>query len=455
MALKDARGNLLGTDSAAARDAAETALWRMMSFYDTPLDDLDARDRGRPALAAAARDEGRLPAEPDRAVDGAEARAPSGARRALLAARADARARAPARPRSACCDGRWHDACRAVGRVAARAPARRARAAVGAPVGLLPRRRAQPARSARRACCPSGTRPIRCIPYVLGLHAFGLEENNLLRRRPKRPAGARSRATPRVPWAIHAVAHVMEMQGRFDEGAAWLRQHQRQWAEGNGFAGHLWWHLALFRLEGLDDAGALRLVDAHLAATRCRSRCSASTPRRCCGGCTCSASTSARAAQRAGCAAGTWPTTAPATTPSTTCTRCWRCSAPATAAARRAWVARCADARAGAETRGAATTRWRARSALPLMRGLLAFARGDFDAAVAALYPAARAGAALRRQPRAARPDRPDAAGRRRGAASRRRLGRALLNERRAGQAGDAVDRATGPSGSAAAAEPQ
>ena len=41
MALKDARGNLLGTDSAAARDAAETALWRMMSFYDPPLPDLD------------------------------------------------------------------------------------------------------------------------------------------------------------------------------------------------------------------------------------------------------------------------------------------------------------------------------------------------------------------------------------------------------------------------------
>src|SRR5215470_8702691 len=41
MALKDARGNLLGTDSAAAREAVETALWRMMSFYDPPLPDLD------------------------------------------------------------------------------------------------------------------------------------------------------------------------------------------------------------------------------------------------------------------------------------------------------------------------------------------------------------------------------------------------------------------------------
>jgi hypothetical protein len=55
------------------------------------------------------------------------------------------------------------------------------------------------------------------------------------------------------------------MQSRFDEGAAWLRQHQPAWAEGNGFATHLWWHTALFRLEGLDIAGTLRVLDGHLA----------------------------------------------------------------------------------------------------------------------------------------------------------------------------------------------
>ena len=29
----------------------------------------------------------------------------------------------------------------------------------------------------------------------------------------------------------------------------------------NGFAVHLWWHKALFRLEALDVAGVLRLID--------------------------------------------------------------------------------------------------------------------------------------------------------------------------------------------------
>ena len=41
----------------------------------------------------------------------------------------------------------------------------------------------------------------------------------------------------------------MEMQGRFEEGGAWLRQHQGAWAEGNGFACHLWWHKAMFHVE--------------------------------------------------------------------------------------------------------------------------------------------------------------------------------------------------------------
>ena len=41
MALPDSRGNLQATDSAAAAQAVESALWRMMSFYDPPIADLD------------------------------------------------------------------------------------------------------------------------------------------------------------------------------------------------------------------------------------------------------------------------------------------------------------------------------------------------------------------------------------------------------------------------------
>ena len=62
----------------------------------------------------------------------------------------------------------------------------------------------------------------------------------------------------RVPWAMHAVAHLMEMQGRFTEGSAWLAHWQADWTDGNGFQGHLGWHHALLALIGSGDLLAAR-----------------------------------------------------------------------------------------------------------------------------------------------------------------------------------------------------
>jgi len=57
------------------------------------------------------------------------------------------------------------------------------------------------------------------------------------------------------------------MQGRYEEGATWLRARRTDWADDNGLAVHLWWHLGLFQLETLDTAAALTLFDAHLAGS--------------------------------------------------------------------------------------------------------------------------------------------------------------------------------------------
>ena len=84
--------------------------------------------------------------------------------------------------------------------------------------------------------------------------------------RPRRSAGGRWPATARVPWAIHAVAHVMEMQGRHAEGAVWMAIWRPFWGVGNGFAAHLGWHEALFALEARDHAKALELFDLYLDA---------------------------------------------------------------------------------------------------------------------------------------------------------------------------------------------
>ena len=100
------------------------------------------------------------------------------------------------------------------------------------------------------------------------MHAFGLEENALYG---EAEALGREAACSgaKVPWATHAVAHVMEMQGRFDDGARWLEQQRAAWSEGNGFANHHWWHLGLFHLEAMDGAAALALYDERLSSAHC------------------------------------------------------------------------------------------------------------------------------------------------------------------------------------------
>lgn len=101
--------------------------------------------------------------------------------------------------------------------------------------------------------------------FLLGMLAFGLEETNLFER--AEDAGLRALAlNRRDTWAVHAVAHVYEMTGRVDTGIDWLEGRLEDWAPNNAFAFHNFWHLALFRLERGDEAGALALFDGHIWA---------------------------------------------------------------------------------------------------------------------------------------------------------------------------------------------
>lgn len=49
-------------------------------------------------------------------------------------------------------------------------------------------------------------------------------------------------------WALHALAHVHEMQGRTQEGVAAISAMAHRLNDFNLFRGHVWWHLAMFRL---------------------------------------------------------------------------------------------------------------------------------------------------------------------------------------------------------------
>ena len=101
--------------------------------------------------------------------------------------------------------------------------------------------------------------------YVLGMYAFGLEETALYAQAEGTARRALELDRPN-PGAVHAIAHVMEMQGRQCEGIAWLKETAAQWASGKRTATHLWWHLALFHLDLDEASNALDIYDAHIGA---------------------------------------------------------------------------------------------------------------------------------------------------------------------------------------------
>lgn len=262
----DPRGNPVSTGSAEALAAAEQALWRMMSFYGTPIDDLAAAQVADPqwllpplmkAGFLLSLTEPALVPEARALVDAAEAQS-------ALPARSNPRERAHLLALQTLLAGDWPGACREWESLLLRHPCD-ALALQWAHLFDFYRGDSANLRQRVARVLPewSATDPLH--PYVLGQYAFGLEENHLYAQAEECGRQALG-GSAKVPWAIHAVAHVMEMQGRYPEGVEWMAQWEPDWAEGNGFGGHLGWHAALFALEALDAAAALRHFDTHLAA---------------------------------------------------------------------------------------------------------------------------------------------------------------------------------------------
>ena len=382
---QDLRGVPSGSASATARDAVEQALWRMMSFYGLPLDDLDAAHAADEAWAMPLlMKAGFLLSLTEPALVPEAALHLEHARDRLHSA-SPARERAHLEALDRVLEGRWAQAGRVWESLL-----------IEHPRDALALQWAHLWDFYRGDTAQLRTRPARVLPEwdasdplhgcVLGLYAFGLEESREFAAAEDMGRQA-LQADPKVPWAMHAVAHVMEMQGRFDDGSAWLRQHQPHWAEGNGFAVHLWWHKGLFRLEALDTAGVLRLVDNHLAGDALQVTLN-----------------------RVDAAAMLWRLHLLGTDVAERCQALLQAWAPDPAhaghyafndlhvvlaqlgagevpAAER-WVARCAERALAAED-GRRDNHVMAREVgLPLMRGLLCLARGDADAAADTMWPA-------------------------------------------------------------------
>ncbi len=101
--------------------------------------------------------------------------------------------------------------------------------------------------------------------YVLAMRAFGLEESGDYAAAER--AGRRAvEINPEDAWGVHAVAHVLEMQGRVKEGIAWIEGLTPHWEKSNNFRFHVGWHQALFHFEREQYDRVLALYDSQFRA---------------------------------------------------------------------------------------------------------------------------------------------------------------------------------------------
>ena len=103
---------------------------------------------------------------------------------------------------------------------------------------------------------------------LLGMHAFGLEETGEYGRAEETGRRALD-LQPLDCWAHHAVAHVMEMQGRAEDGIGWMIAREPHWAgDDNFFKVHNWWHRSLCHLDLGQADEVLALYDGPIRQDR-------------------------------------------------------------------------------------------------------------------------------------------------------------------------------------------
>lgn len=260
--LQDHRGLAVSTPSAQALAQFEAALAQFHAYRGDPIATLDAALSLDPdfvlahlakAFVVVTATEGRFMPMARAAVARAEA----------LPARANTRERALTAAARLLVDGHWHEACRAFDAVLREWP-RDALALQTAHLMDFYRGDALNLRNRVARVLPAWSTALPGYSYLLGMHAFGLEECH---QYPDAEAAGRRAVelTPGDGWAVHAVAHVMEMQGRIGEGIAWLESGADDWGrDDNAFAPHNWWHLALLHMDRGDLDAALDLYDRRL-----------------------------------------------------------------------------------------------------------------------------------------------------------------------------------------------
>ena len=259
---RDLRGCAVSTGSATAVAHVEQALESMLSYFGDPFVALERAIEADPDWAHAHTLKATL------LLTAGEHGATQQAREVLataaqLSAHANERERAHIVAARAAANGEWERACELWEAILVQSP-RDVAALLFAHLFDFYRGDALNLKRRPQRVLARWSADLPLYGYVLGLAAFGMEESGHYAEAEDTGRAALA-LNPRDPWAIHAVTHVFEMQGRHRAGAEWLASRRQDWAVDNGFAFHNWFHTVLFHLEVMDTGAALEVYDTHLA----------------------------------------------------------------------------------------------------------------------------------------------------------------------------------------------
>lgn len=101
--------------------------------------------------------------------------------------------------------------------------------------------------------------------FLLGMYGFSLEEARDYTKAEKFARAAVER-NPRDAWSVHAVAHVLEMTERHEEGIEWVAGLEQDWSTVNNFRFHLYWHKCLYHLERGEYDTVMRIYDEQIVS---------------------------------------------------------------------------------------------------------------------------------------------------------------------------------------------
>jgi tetratricopeptide (TPR) repeat protein len=102
-----------------------------------------------------------------------------------------------------------------------------------------------------------------CRGYILGCHAFTLEETGEYAAAERTGLQALQYA-PDDAWGLHAVAHVYDMTADPDAGINLIERNTGAWTHCNNFRYHVWWHKALLHMDRGELDLALSLYDSQV-----------------------------------------------------------------------------------------------------------------------------------------------------------------------------------------------